>query len=248
MATPELIEGVKKSLEYGKTTDQMEKEMLSNGWSKEDVRDVFLSLGLPYDHQKPNVIKKIVISLLSIVLVATLYFFFFLKTPAIDQIYIDSEYGFSMMYPNGYKPKDIARNKDAVNKIAESRGWNMLIKAIGFTPSSGAKTNFLVVAYVEKPPATGDSPSLQSAIKKFTSGLPQYQSLELVETKIGNLPALQNFYSYQEDLGEGIMVDFFVKILMVYKDDYLYIFDVSWTTNYRHGEKMADIILNSIRL
>lgn len=248
MATPELIEGVKKSLESGKTTAQVEKEMLSNGWSKEDVRNVFLSLGLPYNPRKISLIKKVGVILLSIFLIAILYFFFFLKTPAINQVYRDSEYGFSMMYPSGYKPKDIAGNKEIINKAGETLGWNKLMKGVGFTPSSGAKTNFLVAVSVEKPAETQDYPSLQSAMEKFSSSLPQYQSLELIETKIDNFPAIQNYYSYREDLGGGVKVDFFVKALMVYKGDYLYIFDVSWTTNYRHGEKMADIILDSISL
>jgi len=246
MATPELIEGVKKSLESGKTVAQVEKEMLSNGWTKEDARSVFLSLGLPYNPPKSDLMKKLVAILVIIIVVGFIYFLLFLKTPAIDQVYRDSEYGFSMMYPNGYKPKDIARNKDAVNKIAESRGWNILIKAVGFSPSSGTKTNFLPAVSIEKPPETSGDFNLSAAIEKFSSGFPGYRDLGSVERKIDGYPAIQKSYSSQESFDNDIKINFNNKALMVYKDGYIYIFNVSWTENYKDGEKMADIILKSI--
>ena len=248
MATPELIEGVKKSLESGKPTAQVEREMLSNGWSKEDVRSVFLSLGLPCNLRKSSVLKKLGIILVIIIVIGFAYFFLFLKTPAIDQVYRDSEYGFSMMYPSGYKPKDIAQNKDAINKIAESRGWNKLIKTIGFSPSSGAKTNFLPAVSIEKPPENSGDFNLNATIEKFSSSFPGYRDLGSVDREINSYPAIQKYYYSQESFDNNIKINFKNKTLMSYKNGYIYIFNVSWIENYKNGENMADIILESISL
>jgi len=46
MITPELLEGIKKSLASGKIPTQIEQEILANGWSRDDASAAFAKLGV----------------------------------------------------------------------------------------------------------------------------------------------------------------------------------------------------------
>ncbi len=71
MVTPELLEGIKKSLTAGKTAIDIEREMSANNWSREDIDTSFTKLVLVErgSSQSPNQMKTKILRRLGITLI-----------------------------------------------------------------------------------------------------------------------------------------------------------------------------------